>query len=128
MIAIVLTMLKMLPVGDKVPPQALAIVPTAGTKLPQRMRARLAVGVSMAVPFDTYLVDEVTSVGDAAFRKKSDAVFLSRMRASGAVVVSHSMETMRLLCTMGAVLENGELRVFDNIEHAIRHHLVNMQV
>lgn len=42
MIAIVLTMLKMLPVGDKVPPQALAIVPTAGTKLPQRMRARLA--------------------------------------------------------------------------------------
>ena len=42
MIAIVLTMLKMLPVGDKVPPQALAIVPTAGTKLPQRMRAWLA--------------------------------------------------------------------------------------
>ena len=42
MIAIVLTMLKMLPVGDKVPPQALAIVPTTGTKLTQRMRARLA--------------------------------------------------------------------------------------
>lgn len=92
------------------------------------MRSRLAFGVSMGMRFDTYLVDEVTSVGDAAFRKKSDAVFLSRMRASGAVVVSHSMETMRLLCTMGAVLENGELRVFDNIEHAIRHHLVNMQV
>ncbi len=42
MIAIVLTMLKMLPVGDKVPPQALAIVPTARANLPQRMRARLA--------------------------------------------------------------------------------------
>lgn len=92
------------------------------------MRSRLAFGVSMGMRFDTYLVDEVTSVGDAAFRKKSDAVFLSRMRASGAIVVSHSMETMRLLCTMGVVLENGQLRVFDNIEHAIRHHLVNMKV
>lgn len=92
------------------------------------MRSRLAFGVSMGMRFDTYLVDEVTSVGDAAFRKKSDAVFLSRMRASGAIVVSHSMETMRQLCTMGVVLEKGELRVFDTIEYAIRHHLVNMHV
>jgi capsular polysaccharide transport system ATP-binding protein len=91
------------------------------------MHSRLAFGVSMGIRFDTYLVDEVTSVGDAAFRKKSDDVFLSRMRASGAIVVSHSMETMRQLCTMGVVLENGELRVFDNIEYAIRHHLTNMR-
>ncbi len=91
------------------------------------MQSRLAFGVSMGIRFDTYLVDEVTSVGDEAFRKKSNAVFLSRMRASGAVVVSHSMETMRQLCTMGVVLEHGELRVYDNIEYAIRAHLQNMQ-
>ena len=91
------------------------------------MQSRLAFGVSMGIRFDTYLVDEVTSVGDEAFRKKSNAVFLNRMRASGAVVVSHSMETMRQLCTMGVVLEHGELRVYDNIEYAIRAHLQNMQ-
>ncbi len=34
------------------------------------MKARLAFGVSMGIGFDTYLVDEVTAVGDAAFRAK----------------------------------------------------------
>jgi capsular polysaccharide transport system ATP-binding protein len=92
------------------------------------MRSRLAFGVSMGMRFDTYLVDEVTAVGDAAFHKKSNEVFLNRMRSSGAIVVSHSTEVMRQLCTMGAVLEKGELRVFDKIDHAIRHHLTNMHL
>jgi len=90
------------------------------------MRSRLAFGVSMGIRFDTYLVDEVTSVGDAAFRKKSEEVFSSRMQSSGAIVVSHSMELMRRLCTMGMVLEHGGLIVFDTIDHAIRRHLTNM--
>ncbi|MDO9525532.1 MAG: ATP-binding cassette domain-containing protein, partial [Gemmobacter sp.] len=38
------------------------------------MRSRLAFGVSMGVRFDTYLVDEVTSVGDAIFQRKSEQV------------------------------------------------------
>ncbi|WP_435257296.1 ABC transporter ATP-binding protein [Thioclava sp. FR2] len=92
------------------------------------MRSRLAFGVSMGIRFDTYLVDEVTSVGDAAFKRKSEEVFNRRMQDSGAIVVSHSMDLMRRLCTMGMVLENGELIVFDNIEHAIRRHLKNMSV
>jgi capsular polysaccharide transport system ATP-binding protein len=92
------------------------------------MRSRLAFGVSMGIRFDTYLVDEVTSVGDAAFQKKSVEVFNRRMQESGAIVVSHSMGLIRRLCTMGMVLEKGELIVFDNIEHAIRRHLNNMDV
>ena len=91
------------------------------------MKSRLAFGVSMGIRFDTYLVDEVTSVGDAAFRRKSDAVFLRRMKDSGAIVVSHSMELMAKLCTMGMVLENGNLVVHDNIKDAIKHHMRNMQ-
>lgn len=90
------------------------------------MRSRLAFGVSMGIRFDTYLVDEVTSVGDAAFQKKSVAVFRRRMRDSGAIVVSHSMPLMRQMCTMGIVLEEGELTFFDNVEYAIRQHLKNM--
>ena len=92
------------------------------------MRSRLAMGTSMGIHFDTYLVDEVTSVGDAAFQKKSVEVFNRRMQESGAIVVSHSMGLIRRLCTMGMVLEKGELIVFDNIEHAIRRHLNNMDV
>ena len=90
------------------------------------MRSRLAFGVSMAIPFDTYLVDEVTSVGDAAFRAKSAKVFLARMRSASAIVVSHAMEQMRQLCTAGAVLEHGKLVYYDDIEAAIAHHARNM--
>ncbi len=38
------------------------------------MISRLAFGVSMGIAFDTYLVDEVTAVGDAVFRQKSNDV------------------------------------------------------
>lgn len=92
------------------------------------MRSRLAFGISMGIRFDTYLVDEVTSVGDAAFRKKSLEVFSARMADSGAIVVSHSMGLMREFCTMGMVLEKGELIVFDDVEQAIKRHLQNMRV
>ena len=90
------------------------------------MRSRLAFGVSMAIPFDTYLVDEVTSVGDAAFRAKSAQVFLARMKSASAVVVSHSMPQIRELCTAGAVLEGGRLTYYDDLAAAIAHHERNM--
>ena len=73
------------------------------------MKSRLAFGVSMGIRFDTYLVDEVTSVGDAAFRQKSEAVFQERMRDSGALLVSHGTNMLRRNCDLGAVLENGKL-------------------
>ncbi|WP_415405225.1 ABC transporter ATP-binding protein [Tateyamaria sp. SN3-11] len=90
------------------------------------MRARLAFGVSMAVAFDTYLVDEVTSVGDADFRRRSSEVFRARMANAGAIVVTHSMPMVRQLCDAGAVLEDGKLLYFDNLEHAIAHHERNL--
>lgn len=90
------------------------------------MRSRLAFGVSMGIDFDTYLVDEVTSVGDAAFRQKSSAVFRDRMSTRGAIVVSHSLNVLRNLCTAGMVLENGKLHQFDDLEEAIALHNRNM--
>ncbi|MGR3417316.1 ABC transporter ATP-binding protein [Paracoccus sp. (in: a-proteobacteria)] len=90
------------------------------------MRARLAFGMSMAVPFDTYLVDEVSAPGDAAFKAKSMRVFAARMASAGALVVSHSMGQMRNMCEAGAVLENGRLSYFHDIEDAIAAHLENM--
>lgn len=90
------------------------------------MRSRLAFGVSMGIPFDTYLVDEVTSVGDASFRAKSAQVFRARMRSAGAFVVSHSMGMIRDLCDVAVVLENGQLYYYEDMEAAIAHHNQNM--
>lgn len=91
------------------------------------MKSRLTFGVSMGIHFDTYLVDEVTSVGDAAFRAKSAVVFRERMRRSGAIVVTHSMRQVRELCEAGVVLEEGALHYFDDIDEAIALHMQNMQ-
>lgn len=91
------------------------------------MRSRLSFGVSMAIPFDTYLVDEVTSVGDAAFRHKSRDVFHARMQNASALFISHSYASVRELCSMGAVLEHGKLTLFDDVEEAIAQHDENMR-
>ncbi len=90
------------------------------------MRARLAFGVSMGIKFDTYLVDEITSVGDMAFRNKCISVFEDRMKDSGAIVVSHSTGVIRKMCTAGAVLENGMLTYYEDLEEAIAMHNKNM--
>ena len=92
------------------------------------MKSRLAMGTSMGIHFDTYLVDEVTSVGDADFRQKSQRVFSERMSNSGAVVVSHSMPMIRQMCDMGAVLDRGKLTVFDNLDEAIALHEAILRV
>ena len=86
------------------------------------MKSRLAFGVSMGIRFDTYLVDEVTAVGDATFKRKSRAVFLDRMQHSSAIMVSHSMSQLRLFCNAGIVLERGQMQYFDDLEEAIDCH------
>ncbi|SFS85902.1 capsular polysaccharide transport system ATP-binding protein [Sulfitobacter marinus] len=91
------------------------------------MRSRLAFGVSMGLTFDTYLIDEITAVGDAAFKRKSKNVFADRMSRSGSIFVSHSMGLMREICDAGAVLENGKLFYFDDINEAIELHSYNMK-
>lgn len=86
------------------------------------MRSRLAFGISMGIRFDTYLVDEVTAVGDASFKAKSDALFKARMSESGGIVVSHSMKMLRRLCSAGMVLEDGYLDYYDDIGQAVEHY------
>ncbi|MEH6645909.1 ABC transporter ATP-binding protein [Sulfitobacter sp.] len=86
------------------------------------MKSRLAFGVSMGIKFDTYLVDEVTAVGDATFKRKSEALFAKRMSESGAVMVTHTMGQVRRLCDYVGVLHEGQLHFFDDIEEGISFH------
>lgn len=86
------------------------------------MRSRLAFGVSMGIHFDTYLVDEVTAVGDAAFKQKSEALFNQRVEECGAIMVTHTMGQVRRLCHHACVLEKGILHFYENVNEAIAHH------
>lgn len=91
------------------------------------MRSRLAFGVSMGIAFDIYLVDEITAVGDAAFRERSDRLFQARLKNAGAVVCSHSMGQIRLLCDSGLVLDEGQAYFYADLDDAIAHHEENMR-
>ncbi len=90
------------------------------------MTSRLSFGVSMGIRFDTYLVDEVTAVGDVKFKAKCNDVFSDRLKDSGALVVSHSRNLVLRICESGAVLENGKLTYFEDINDAISEHEKNM--
>lgn len=91
------------------------------------MKSRLSFGINMALPFSTYLIDEVTAAGDEAFRRKSLRLFKARMEQANAIFVSHSMKQIRDFCDAGAVLENGHLYYFDDLEDAIAVHEENMK-
>ena len=92
------------------------------------MRGRLAFGMAMGIRFDTYLIDEVTSAGDAAFRKKSNRLFEDRLANAGLIFISHGEGQMRERCTSAAVLEAGGLTLFDDVNDAIAQHHQNLQI
>lgn len=82
------------------------------------MRAKLAFGLSMAIDFDFYLIDELTSVGDASFNEKCRKVFEERKARATLIVVSHSPQVIRAHCTRFAVLDKGRLDFFSDFDEA----------
>lgn len=83
------------------------------------MRAKLAFGLSMAINFDFYLIDEAYSVGDASFRAKAEAAFKKRKENSTLLVVSHNIETIRKNCDKIAILSNATLTEYDAFDDAV---------
>ena len=80
-------------------------------KLSSGMKSKLAFSLASRVNPDILVLDEVLSVGDIGFRKKSE----NRMREmmSGGIttiLVSHSMGQIREMCTQVVWLEKGEMR------------------
>ncbi|AGW93674.1 ABC transporter ATP-binding protein [Cupriavidus sp. DF5525] len=83
------------------------------------MRSRLAFAMSLAFRFDTYLVDELTAVGDAAFKSKSRKAFESLIGHAGLIMVSHSESTLRIFCKSAIWLHDGQAHWFDNVDEAL---------
>lgn len=87
------------------------------------MRSRLTFGASMGIRFDTYLVDEATAVGDAAFKAKSKLYFKDRVNNASAILVSHDMRQVRDFCDAGVILTDGHLYYYEDVNEAIKDHL-----
>ena len=65
------------------------------------------------------MVDEITAVGDAVFRRKCLEVFEQRLENSNVVMVSHSPKTIKEFCTSAAILENGQLQYFPDVDDGL---------
>ncbi len=83
------------------------------------MRARLAFGLSLAIEFDCYLIDEVIAVGDAVFREKCEhELFVSRGDRAF-VIASHELQFLVDHCNKALIIESGVVRVFDDVPEAV---------
>lgn len=83
------------------------------------MIARLAFGLSMAVSFECYLIDEVLGVGDARFQTKCQAEFWKRKAYADVIMASHDMGALKSYCSRGVLLADGQLHYFENVDDAI---------
>jgi capsular polysaccharide transport system ATP-binding protein len=83
------------------------------------MRARLAFGLSLAIEFDCYLVDEVISVGDVLFRYKCEQELFDKRSDRSFIIASHDLVFIKDNCQHAIVIEDGMAKLFRDVDVAI---------
>lgn len=83
------------------------------------MRARLAFGLSLAIEFDCYLIDELVAVGDARFQEKCAQELFQHRKDRAYLMASHDMHLIARHCSRALIIESGKAKIFDDIEEAI---------
>ena len=77
-------------------------------QLSSGMRSRLAFSIASLVKPEILILDEVLSVGDGAFRKKSEAKMREIIKSGATtILVSHSIEQVRTMCNKVLWLDKG---------------------
>lgn len=81
------------------------------------MQVRLAFSIAIKAKNDILIFDEVLAVGDEAFQRKCMNVF-EKYRRSGQtiVLVTHSMENVRRLCTKAMMLADGKIEIMGSVK------------
>jgi len=93
------------------------------------MGVRLAFSVAAHLEPEILLIDEVLSVGDAAFQKRSLGKMEEVSKQGRTVLfVSHNMGAVRALCTRGLLLEEGALTMDDEVDVVINSYLSSKDV
>ncbi len=81
------------------------------------MKARLGFSICTAVKPDILILDEVLSVGDAKFRKKSEKKVMNMLDSGVTVLfVSHSIQQVRNICDKAMILKEGEMIAFGDVD------------
>lgn len=88
------------------------------------MHSKLAFAITAMLETDIMLVDEVLSVGDSRFQKKSFAKMreLIMNENTTVLIVSHSMETLRELCDRVLWIHEGAMKEIGETEAVLQHY------
>lgn len=83
------------------------------------MRARLAFGLSLAIDFDCYLIDELVAVGDSRFQEKCRHELFERRAHRTFLMASHDVGLIAEHCDRALVIESGQAKIFEDIDEAV---------
>lgn len=85
------------------------------------MRSRLGFAIATVVAPEILILDEVLSVGDAKFRKKSEKKIMSMFEQGATVLfVSHSVSQVERLCNKAIILEHGKIIASGDVKDVTR--------
>lgn len=83
------------------------------------MRARLNFALSIAVDFDCYLIDEIISVGDHRFQRRSQEELFEKRADRSLILASHVPHIVKDYCSRAFVLHRGRGKMFDDLDLAL---------
>lgn len=85
------------------------------------MKTKLGFSIATIAEPEILILDEVLSVGDAAFRKKSEEKILQMMQDGTAVLfVSHSLSQVKRVCNKAMILDHGRLAVMGDVKQVAK--------
>ncbi len=92
------------------------------------MYVRLAFAVAAHLEPEILVVDEVLAVGDASFQKKCLGKMGEVTRGGRTVLfVSHQMDMIRSLCSIGILLEKGNINVYGSVNDVVDSYIQNIR-
>lgn len=84
------------------------------------MSARLGFAVATDIEPDILIVDEILSVGDEAFQRKSfDRMIEFRDKGATIILVSHIMETITSVCHRAAWIDQGSIQLTGDVNEVV---------
>jgi capsular polysaccharide transport system ATP-binding protein len=83
------------------------------------MRARLNFALSVAVDFDCYLIDEIISVGDQRFQRRSQEELFEKRADRSLILASHVPYIVKDYCSRALVLHRGRGKMFEDLDLAL---------
>ena len=87
------------------------------------MGSRLGFALSMAFDFDYFLIDEITAVGDAHFKKLAKEALEQKRKTSKVIMVSHSMSDLKRFCDVAVLIKDGVVTIYEDFDAAIEAYL-----